>query len=54
MKIVTAIGTRPQYIKSAVVFKVLLSKGISEFLAHTGQHFDDNMSKVFFEEMRHE
>jgi UDP-GlcNAc3NAcA epimerase len=51
MKILTVIGARPQFIKSAVVSNALMSKGISEFLVHTGQHFDNNMSKVFFDEM---
>jgi len=51
MKILTVIGARPQFIKAAVVSKALTSKGISEFLVHTGQHFNENMSKVFFDEM---
>ena len=51
MKVLTVIGVRPQFIKAAVVSKALMTKGISEFLVHTGQHFDENMSKVFFDEM---
>jgi UDP-GlcNAc3NAcA epimerase len=51
MYVLTIIGARPQFIKAAVVSKALLNKGISEFLVHTGQHFDENMSKVFFDEM---
>lgn len=51
MKIVTVIGTRPQFVKAAVVSKALMSKGISEFLVHTGQHYEYNMSKVFFDDM---
>ena len=51
MKILTVIGARPQFIKAAVVSRALMSNGINEFLVHTGQHFDDNMSKVFFDEM---
>ena len=51
MNILTVIGARPQFIKSAVVSKALMNKGISELLVHTGQHFDENMSKVFFDEM---
>lgn len=51
MKILTVIGARPQFIKAAVVSQALHKEGISEFLVHTGQHFDENMSKVFFDEM---
>lgn len=49
MKIVTIIGARPQFIKAAVVSSALRSMaGVKEILVHTGQHFDDNMSQVFF------
>lgn len=52
MKIVTIIGARPQFIKAAVVSRVFAtSKTVEEILVHTGQHFDTNMSDVFFEEM---
>ena len=52
MKVFTIIGARLQFVKAAVVSKALLAKhGICEFLVHTGQHFDENMSRVFFEEM---
>ncbi len=52
MKIVTIVGARPQFIKAAVVSRALLSyPEIEEVMVHTGQHFDDNMSKVFFEEL---
>lgn len=52
MKIVTIIGARPQFIKAAVVSRVFAqSKGMEEIIVHTGQHFDVNMSDVFFEEM---
>ncbi|MDA0723041.1 MAG: UDP-N-acetylglucosamine 2-epimerase (non-hydrolyzing), partial [Verrucomicrobia bacterium] len=52
MKVLTVIGARPQFVKAAVVSKALMEKpGMSEFLVHTGQHYDDNMSKVFFDEM---
>ena len=47
MKVFSVIGARPQFIKAAVVSNVLKTKGINEFLVHTGQHFDENMSKVF-------
>ena len=52
MKIVTIIGARPQFIKAAALSRVLRKYNtIQEVLIHTGQHFDDNMSRVFFEEM---
>lgn len=51
MKIVTVVGARPQFIKAAVVSTVLRDAGIKEVLLHTGQHYDDNMSAVFFREL---
>lgn len=50
MKIVTVVGARPQFIKAAAGSKAL-RKYHKEVLIHTGQHFDDNMSDVFFREM---
>lgn len=50
MKVVTVVGARPQFIKAAVVSHVL-RKSHTETLVHTGQHFDRNMSELFFEEM---
>lgn len=51
-KIVTVLGARPQFIKAAVVSRNLLQRdGLHEIIIHTGQHFDANMSDVFFEEM---
>lgn len=49
-KICTVVGARPQFIKLAVVSRVL-RKEFQEILVHTGQHYDYNMSDVFFEEM---
>ena len=52
MKIVTIIGARPQFIKASVVSKAILeADGIEEILVHTGQHFDENMSDIFFEQL---
>lgn len=51
-KIVTVVGARPQFIKLAVVSRVLRQQPeLQEVLVHTGQHYDHNMSDVFFEEM---
>lgn len=51
MRILTIIGARPQFIKAAVVSRAIATKGIDEILVHTGQHFDANMSEVFFDEL---
>lgn len=52
MKIVTIIGARPQFVK-AIALSSLIAKtpGVLELLVHTGQHFDDNMSDVFFRDL---
>lgn len=50
MKIVTVVGARPQFIKAAAVSRVL-RKEHTEVLVHTGQHYDNNMSDIFFEEL---
>ena len=52
MKIASIIGARPQFIKSCPVSeKVQSSNQISEIIIHTGQHYDKNMSNIFFDEM---
>lgn len=54
IKIVTVVGARPQFIKAAAVSRIIrdnYANRIEEVLVHTGQHYDDNMSKVFFEEL---
>jgi UDP-GlcNAc3NAcA epimerase len=52
MKIVSIIGARPQFIKAAVISKEILKRdGIEDVIVHTGQHYDENMSKVFFDEL---
>lgn len=51
-RIITVIGARPQFIKAAAVSRAIRKAGgIQEIVVHTGQHFDDNMSSVFFREM---
>jgi len=54
MKIVTIIGARPQIIKAAAISRAIkthYANQISEVIVHTGQHYDENMSEIFFQEM---
>lgn len=48
MKVLSIVGARPQFIKEAVVGAELRKAGIDEVLVNTGQHYDTNMSDVFF------
>lgn len=51
-KIITVVGARPQFVKAAVVSRLFgKENGLKEVVIHTGQHFDENMSDVFFQEM---
>jgi UDP-GlcNAc3NAcA epimerase len=55
MKLVTIIGARPQIIKAAALSRAIknhFSDRIQEVIVHTGQHYDDNMSQVFFDELQ--
>ena len=59
MKVITVVGARPQFIKAAVVSRAIAqhnrqdpTNSIQEVLVHTGQHYDPNMSDVFFAEMQ--
>ena len=51
LEVVTIVGARPQFIKAAPVSRVLRKAGHREFLVHTGQHYDFEMSGVFFNEL---
>jgi UDP-GlcNAc3NAcA epimerase len=54
-EVMTVVGARPQFIKAAVFSRHLRkfgeNLGLREYLVHTGQHYDDNMSEIFFREM---
>ena len=55
MKLVTIIGARPQIIKAAALSRAIrnhYADQIQEIIVHTGQHYDDNMSQVFFDELQ--
>ncbi|MBT9136464.1 MAG: UDP-2,3-diacetamido-2,3-dideoxy-D-glucuronate 2-epimerase [Firmicutes bacterium] len=54
MKVVTVVGARPQFVKAAAVSRAIASESsgrLMEVLVHTGQHYDENMSGVFFDEL---
>ena len=52
MKVVSVIGARPQFVKAATISRVIGSRPeVEEVILHTGQHYDENMSRLFFEEL---
>jgi UDP-GlcNAc3NAcA epimerase len=51
MRVLTIVGNRPQFIKSAPVSTALRKAGIEEVVLHTGQHYDRELSDIFFEEL---
>ncbi len=50
MRIVTVVGNRPQFVKAAAVSRLLRERA-DELIVHTGQHYDDELSRVFFDEL---
>ncbi len=51
MKVLSVVGNRPQFIKSGPVSVALREQGIAEVVLHTGQHYDPELSQVFFDEL---
>src|SRR5436190_21953857 len=51
MRVLSVVGNRPQFIKSGPVSLALREAGIEEAVLHTGQHWDRELSEVFFEEL---
>lgn len=51
MIVTTIVGARPQFVKAAAVSRELAAVGIEETIVHTGQHYDPDMSRVFFDEL---
>ncbi len=48
----TVVGARPQFVKAGVVSRAIAeTDGLDEIFVHTGQHFDQNMSQVFFDQL---
>jgi UDP-GlcNAc3NAcA epimerase len=52
MRTITVVGARPQFVKAAVLAPVLARFGIADSIVHTGQHYDRNLSDVFFDELQ--
>ena len=51
MRILSVVGARPQFVKAALLSREFRTRGVDERLAHTGQHYDERMSDIFFSEL---
>jgi UDP-N-acetylglucosamine 2-epimerase (non-hydrolysing) len=51
MSFLHVVGARPNFVKAAAVFSALENHKVQQWIVHTGQHFDDNMSHTFFQEL---
>ena len=52
MNIITVVGARPQFIKAATISRIIkLDSDINEIIIHTGQHYDNGLSEIFFTEL---
>jgi UDP-GlcNAc3NAcA epimerase len=51
LKVLSVVGNRPQFVKSAPLSVALRDRGIEEIVLHTGQHYDPELSQVFFDEL---
>jgi len=51
MRVVHVVGARPNFIKAAPVYSACASRGMTQIIVHTGQHYDAKMSEVFFQEL---
>ena len=51
MKVMTFLGARPQFVKSSIISSSLQERGVQEIIVHSGQHYDFNMSDIFFKEL---
>jgi UDP-N-acetylglucosamine 2-epimerase (non-hydrolysing) len=49
--VILVVGARPNFMKIAPIYSELARRGVPQILLHTGQHYDENMSKVFFEDL---
>lgn len=49
--IILVVGARPNFMKIAPLYAELKQRGVTQILMHTGQHYDDNMSKIFFDDL---